>query len=426
MLTFSLVVAALLAQSGEAPPVLTLEQALREARRNNLDIQQAEARLYQADQAAAKAWSYYLPQITAQGIYTYNEPAVALPAGFIPGFPEVVITPRNQLNALAQARQALIAPALWPTIAAAHTGERVAGLNVENARREVLFGVARTYYGAASLRQLVTVQERTLSLAREREKDARVRYQAGSTPKVAFLRAEIDRAQSEQDLKRAQNDYASARLALGTLLVRSGDFEVEIPASPKALEGDLEATALRERPDVLAARSGVDLARQQRSAAWLKYAPSVGAFGQVLWSNFTGFSGHETTWAAGVSVSWNLLDGGLREAEIREASGKVAESEAGSRAAELRAVEEVRRARLDLESALANRSKAEERVQLARENARLVEVAFRAGAATYLEATDAAESLRQAEISLVAESLAADLAKLQLQKAVGGFGEVPR
>lgn len=426
MIAPTLVAAALLAQAGEAAPVLTLEQALREARRNNLDIQQAEARLHQADQAAAKAWSYYLPQVSVQGAYTYNEPAVVLPAGFLPGFPEVVITPRDMLTAQASARQALIAPALWPAIAAARSGERVAGLSTENARREVLFGVARTYYGAASVRQLVTVQERTLSLASEREKDARVRYQAGSIPKVAFLRAEIDRAQAEQDLKRAQNQYDSAKLALGTLLMHQGGFEVEIPASPRAPEGDLEAAALRERPDVLAAASAVDLARQQRSAAWLRYAPSLGAFGQVTWANFKAFAPTETVWAAGLAVSWNLLDGGLREAEIREANGKVAEAEAASRAAQARAVEEVRRARLDLESALANRSKAEERVQLARENARLVEVAFRAGAATYLESTDAAESLKQAEISLVAESLASDLAKLQLQKAAGTFGELAR
>ena len=426
MIAPTLVAVALLAQAGETAPVLTLEQALREARRNNLDIQQAEARLHQADQASAKAWSYYLPQVSLQGAYTFNEPEVALPAGTLPGLGELVITPRNMLTAQASARQALVAPALWPSIAAAHSGERVAGLNVENARREVLFGVARTYYGAAGARQLVTVQERTLSLAREREKDARVRYQAGAIPKVAFLRAEIDRAQAEQDLKRAQNQYASVKLALGTLLMHQGEFEVEIPASPRAPEGDLEAAALRERPDVLAAASTVDLARQQRSAAWLKYAPSLGAFGLVTWANLTGFSGRETAWAAGLGVSWNVLDGGLREAEIREANGKVAEAEAASRAAQARAVEEVRRARLDLESALANRSKAEERVQLARENARLVEVAFRAGAATYLEATDAAESLKQAEISLVAESLASDLAKLQLQKAAGTFGEMAR
>lgn len=417
---------ALLAQSGETPPVVTLEQALQEARRNNLDIQQAEARLHQADQAVAKALSSYLPQLSVQGSYTYNEPAVVLPAGVLPGLPEVVITPRDQLSAVAAARQAIIAPALWPAISAAHAGERAAGLNTENARREVLFGVARAYYGAASLRQLVTVQERTLSLASQREKDARVRFQAGSIPKVAFLRAEIDRAQAEQDLKRAQNEYASAKLALGTLLMHPGEFEVEVPGSPREPEGDLEAAALRDRPDVLAAASAADAARRQRAAAWLKYAPSLGAFGQLRWSNFSGFSGRETAWAAGLNVSWSVLDGGLREAEIREANGKVAEAEAASRAAQARALEEVRRARLDLESALANRSKAEERVQLARENARLVEVAFRAGAATYLEATDAAESLKQAEISVVNESLASDLAKLQLQKAAGSFGEVAR
>jgi outer membrane protein TolC len=425
MTATSLLAAALLLQSGGALPVLTLEQALREGRQKNLDIQQADARLRQAEQLSSRAWSYYLPQISAQGGYTYNEPAVALPAGTLgPGSPAVVITPRDQLAALAEARQALIAPALWPTIAAAYTGERVAGLNVENVRREVLFGVAQAYYGVANFRELVVVAERQLSLTREREKDARVRFQAGASPKVGLLRAEIDRAQAEQDLKRSQNAYESARLALATLLVRPVDFVVEIPPPPKPPEGDLEATALRQRPDVLAAVSTVELARQQRTAAWLQYAPSVGAFGVLRWTNFTGFSGNQTTWAAGVGVTWNLLDGGLREAEIREADARVAEAEAARQNAENRAVQEVRNARLDMESALANKAKAAERVALARENERLVSVSYKAGSATYLESTDATESLRQAEISLVTESLAADLATLRLLKAAGSFREM--
>ena len=450
MIAPSLLAAALFLQSGGALPVLTLEQALREARQKNLDIEQAEARLHQADQATAKAWSFHLPQVTAGGSYTRNseEARFALPKGYwvrdkgIPQGPpgpeqttlalesqgdiEAVIQKQDQLGGQVEVKQALVAPALWPAIASAYAGERVAEHGTEAARREVLFGVAQAYYGAASLRQLVSVQERTLSLAREREKDARVRFQAGATPKVAFLRAEIDRAQAEQDLKRAQNDYASAKLALATLLLHPEGFEVEVPTSPRAPEGDLEGAALRERPDVLAAAAGVDLARDGRLGAWARYLPSLGAFGQVRWSNVGGFTGKSTTWAAGVGLTWSIFDGGLREAEIREGNGKVAEAEAARRAAEVRAVEEVRRARLDLESALANKSKAEERLQLARENARLVDVAFRAGAATYLESTDAAEALRQAEISLVAESLAADLATLRLQKAAGSFGELAR
>ncbi|HYQ80303.1 MAG TPA: TolC family protein, partial [Anaeromyxobacteraceae bacterium] len=98
MIAPSLLAAALWLQSGPAPQVLTLEQALREARQKNLDIQQAEARLRQAQQLSSRAWSYYLPQITAAGAYTYNHPAVALPAGTLgPGSPEVVITPQEQL-----------------------------------------------------------------------------------------------------------------------------------------------------------------------------------------------------------------------------------------------------------------------------------------------------------------------------------------
>ncbi len=452
MIATSLLAAALLLQPGEAL-VLTLEQALREARQKNLDIQQAEARLRQAEQLSWKAWSYYLPQVTASGAYTRNSAAaeVSLPTGYwvqnmgtdqippsgTPGtatpyalqpmsFITAVIQKQDQLGAQLDVKQALLAPALWPALAAAHTAERVAGLTVENARREVLFGVAQAYYGAAGLHQLVEVSERQLALTREREKDARVRFQAGASPKVALLRAEIDRAQAEQDLKRSQNAYQSARLALATLLVRPVDFEVEVPPAPRPPEGDPEAAALRDRPDVLAAASSVDLATQLRTAAWLKYAPSVGAFGQLRWSNLTGFTGQEITWAAGVGVSWNLLDGGLREAEIREANARVAEADAARRNAEARAVEEVRRARLDMESALANKAKASERVALARENQRLVSVSYRAGSATYLESTDATESLRQAEISLVTESLAADLAALRLQKAAGDFREVAR
>ncbi|HYQ80079.1 MAG TPA: TolC family protein [Anaeromyxobacteraceae bacterium] len=451
MIAPSLLAAALWLQSGPAPQVLTLEQALREARQKNLDIQQAEARLRQAQQLSAKAWSYYLPQIVAGGSYTHNSTGaeVTLPTGYYvqnmgtdqipppgtPGTPTpyalqpagsitAVIQKQDQLGAQVDVKQTLIAPYLWPTIAAAYSGERVAGLSTENVRREVLFGVAQAYYGVTNLKQLVEVAERQLSLTREREKDARVRFQAGAAPKVALLRAEIDRAQAEQDLKRAQNAHESARLALATLLVRPVDFEVEIPPTPKPPEGDAEAAALRDRPDVLAAVSTVDLTREQRTAAWLQYAPSLGAFGQVTWANFTGFSGHETTWAAGLALSWNLLDGGLREAQIREANARVAEAEAARQNTETRAVEEVRQARLDMESALANKAKAAERVALARENERLVAVSYKAGSATYLESTDATESLRQAEISLVTESLAADLATLRLLKAAGAFREM--
>jgi outer membrane protein TolC len=86
-----------------------------------------------------------------------------------------------------------------------------------------------------------------------------------------------------------------------------------------------------------------------------------------------------------------------------------------------RAREEVARYQLELQSALANRSKAQEAVELARESQRLTDVSFRAGVATYLEVADTNTTLTQAEVGLVAERLQASLAALRLLKTVGAF-----
>jgi outer membrane protein TolC len=97
----------------------------------------------------------------------------------------------------------------------------------------------------------------------------------------------------------------------------------------------------------------------------------------------------------------------------------VAEADASLAAASVKVREEVRRARLELASARANRTKAEEQVALARENQRLVDAAFRAGQSTSLEATDANAAVATAELAAANEALGADLAALRLLRAAG-------
>ncbi len=446
------------AQPGPALPVLTLDETYREAAKGNLDLVQAQARLDQAKQLSWKAWSYYLPQITATGQYTRNEVEATLPvpqgyviqqfpgdvlpppgSTFPPGVPvgaptpyalvpynveNIVVQKRDQLSAQLAVRQAILSPQAWFGIAEAYGGERIAALNVDNGRREVLFGVAQVYFGVAGLKQAVVVGERQVAITRDHERDARVRYQAGTTPKVALLRAEIDRSQAEQDLKRAQNSLLVQKVALATLLGRSTvDFDVEIPPQQRAPTdaAALEQAALRDRPDVLASQQNLSLAETTRNAVYAQYAPSLGAFGLVNWVNAQGFTGKTLNWAIGLSATWTLFDGGLREATLRENQARVAEADAAYRSSELRAREEVQQSLLQLDSALANRAKAKEQVDLARENAKLIEVNYKAGAATYLEVTDANQQLLSAEIGFITNDIAANLAALSVQKAAGAF-----
>ena len=434
--------------------ILTFREAIDSARTQNLDIQQLDARVEQAKQFTWKAWSFYLPQVGAgvQVLRNQNEVNFSLPGsyyvrdmgspqgppagGTVPGDPtnytlypssvvDAVVQPLVQTQGQVKLSQAIIAPQAIVAILNSYKAEKTVDYNVQQARRDILFGVAQLYYGVASLQELVAVQERQVVLTKERERDARVRYEAGTGAKVGLLRAEIDRAQAEEDLKRSQIDFQRARLALAEALDRPDDFDIVIPeAPPKPGGGDLEQQALQLRPDVKAAAEALSLAYGERTRIVMQYLPSIGVFGAYNYLTASTFTPNNFTWQVGVGLTWNILDGGLREASIREATARIAEADAAKRQVDLRAVTRVKQAELDLQGAVANRAKAKERVGLAQENARLVDVAYKAGAATYLESTDSVQTLRQAEVGLVAESLNVDLATLKLLNAVGAYSEV--
>ena len=172
----------------------------------------------------------------------------------------------NQLGAQVQLNQALFAPALCMAIKSARIAEDVAGLSTEAARREILFGGAQLYFAAAGLKQAADVQARLLEVFTAREKDAQVSYEAGAQPKVALLRAQIDRTRAEQDLVRARNSYLSTIQALATLLNEPADFDVVVPGEPVLPAGieELEK-AMQKRPDVEAAQRNIDLAQAGHS-----------------------------------------------------------------------------------------------------------------------------------------------------------------
>jgi outer membrane protein TolC len=438
MSALALFAAVVLAQATPAPveplspspaprkKVLTLREAIDSARTQNLDIQQLDAKVQAARQLTWKAWSSYLPQVNAGVQLARNQYEVSfeIPTGPTSSV-TTVVQPIDQTNGQVKLTQALLAPQAIVLIQNAYKAQRTIDYTIQQTRRDILFGVAQLYYGVASLQELSAVQERQVVLTKERERDSRVRFEAGTGTKVGLLRAEIDRAQAEEDLKRSQIDFQRARLALATALDRPDDFDIVIPDSPQQPKGaDLEKQALDLRPDVKAAAEALDLAQGERTRIYMQYLPSIGAFGAYNYASTSTFNPNAFSWQVGLGLTWTLLDGGLREASVREQTAKIAEADAYKRLVDLKAVNRVKEAQLDLQGAVANRAKARERTGLAQENARLVDVAYKAGAATYLESTDSVQTLRQAEVGLVAESLNVDLATLKLLNAVGAFGEV--
>ncbi len=465
MLAWFVVSSAVLATAPALAPELSLQDALSQAAQENLDLASGRARLEQARAQQRQALAGYLPHLSVGGSYTLNstEAEIALPTGYLirdvgapqgppfdpsrepgvdnpPGaqtplvmvpesFTELTVQRRHQLAAQADFRQVIFAPTLWANIVAAGKATKMAELRFEHSRQELLYGVAQAWFAAAGLRETALVQERLLQTVRQQADNAKVRVQAGAAPKLDALRAEIDLAQSEQDLERTRLAYESARSSLATLLGRAPDFEVPPtgqlppPAEPPPSEETLPQAV--ERSDVQAARVQQDLAESARRGALGSYLPTLSFSARYQIANVEGFAGRPDTWALTLGANWTLWDGGVREAQLREARAALVEAETGVRAARLRAEDELRRAYLEVQSARANQAKALRQVELARESLQLARTAWEAGAGTSLDVSLATSALLGAELSLLGEKVSAHLATLQVLKAAGAFDVKP-
>ncbi len=443
--------------AAEPAPTLTLPQALEEAESQNFDLRQARERLAQARLQWRKVLAGYLPTVTAGGSYTRNqsEATLSLPNGYwlrdlsgVPGFdpatvngpvsPDVpgqpsttVLMPsgfdsitvqkQDQLGAQFQLQQALLVPSLWPAFGLADLGGEVAQASVEAARQEVLFGVAQLYYLAAGQKEALAVRREFLESALVTERQARMRYEAGTAPKLDLLLAQTERSAAEQELALAGQAYATARIALATLLDHAGDFEVVVPVPVSVEEPGLAQEDGRERPDVVAARLSRTLAEKSHDATWYRYLPNVVATATYQLSNVSGFTNETGQWAIGVGASWTLWDGGAREVELEETASKAREAGVALAGAERRARDEVRTAAFELESARANVLKSAEQVRLAREAMLLADTSYAAGTSTQVEVSKARSQLKGAELAALLERLKVEVSAMKLLKAAGKF-----
>lgn len=434
-------------------PLLPLDQALTMARARNLDLKAAVARYEAAKEIIGKTWSGYLPQLSASGSYTRNNigAAFAAPSGLyirqgvpetqyyappppnlpgtipnppltvVPTYQSIVVQEQNQWTGKISGSQNILALSLIASIRAATLTARAAELTLENTRRQILFGVAQQYYAAAGLRRAAEVQAQLLEIETGREKDAQVRFDAGSVNKIFLLRAQIDKSQAEQNLRATRYGYTASKAALAILLERSADFEVDIPPELVLPEGldKLEDVAPVRRADVLSLKMQAEAADANHTSVILSYLPTVNFNGAYQISNATGFTGLEGSWYFSFGLNWTLFDGGLREATLREAAANARAAADSATSLDLQSKEQVRTAQLQLESARVNREKAADQVKLARENLALVRINTEAGAATYLEQEDAISALDQAELVLIQETLNSQLGVLAVENAAG-------
>jgi len=294
---------------------------------------------------------------------------------------------------------------------------------VEARFRTALF-IESDFYDVLAQQELVRVAEERVRRAGEQLGVARARVLTGGAVQTDSLQLVLELNRARVDLLRQRSQLRVARLQLGRRVgsptpVGAAPVGPTPPAALPITEEDAVAEALGEGPAALAARADARAASAAVRSAWSLYLPSVTLTGQVSAFDVSFFPNATTRSSVGFTIALPIWNNGQREIALSRARSARAVAEATRRDTELAVRRDVVEAYEAYRTARASFDLAEEAVTVARENLRVQDERYRAGATTILDLVIAQVDLAAAEADLVQARYATRLALAGMEALLG-------
>ena len=412
---------AALAPAGAQAP-LGLERAVQLALERNERGRTAQLQGEAADARVAKARAFFFPDLTLVGNYTRRAYQTVREVGG----EQVIIQRRNVLAPRATATLTLFDPRALPLYRQTRRERDAAKLNAREDRRLLGFEAADAFLRTLSAEQVHEAARRRLDLAEQSLADARARFSAQLVGSNDVTRAELELATARHQATRAQGEKESAYLHLGYLLdtpvagsLVAPQELLQIAAQPPGEETPLIEGALRSRLDLAASQRHAEAQAAAAGEPLRRLLPSLNANGQYRMTNEGGLSGRTRDWSAGMDLTWSIFDRGQLWADRSERRALARIADLAAQAAVRRAALEVRTALVALTSQQAAIDQAQVAAQVARVNAAQTAELYRQGLTSALAVADASARLFEAEVALAREQYGVALAYLDLRSARG-------
>jgi outer membrane protein len=227
---------------------LTMEAAVASSLEANESLRAAWRGLGAARSQVREAWGSVMPQVHFHASYTRNLdlPQFFLPARFLdPDAPADAVVPvqAGTDNAwLAQGRvdQPLFDAAAFLGVGAADRYATYEGEVVRGEAQQVVTRTRLRYYDVLLAQEQVRLTAESVARVERVLNETRALYRAGLASEYDVLRLEVELANLEPNLRRAENARASARRALAV--------EMGVEAVPGELAGSLLELELPARP----------------------------------------------------------------------------------------------------------------------------------------------------------------------------------
>jgi outer membrane protein TolC len=419
---------------------LSLQEALSETRRNNHDLAAARAMLEEARGDSERAFDALLPTVSASGLYTHNyrdvpysslfkakdipaQQAAAL-SSLTSSLGDISVLKGDALQGTLGVNVPLASAPAWFNLAAARANYRANEANNAVTETTVLYAAALTFYAAAGADELIDARTHAVEVARKTLLNAQASFQAGKATRLDIDRAQLASVNAEQALREAQDTRDAAYRSLATITgVRDG-----VRVAPVAPSGDAppDTHALVERsfdlrPEFGAYRANIAASVEQSKSALWQWAPTLSGFGNANVFNYKGITGDEYSWAFGLQLSWTIFDGGIRDANRRQAEARRIENAERETALQSTIADDIVNASRAVGTKRQGVSSAERAASIAGEALDLVRIQYSAGTATQLDVLQAQDSLIAAEVQRAQARFDLALADLSLRRQSGTF-----
>lgn len=413
-----------LALAAPAPQVLTLEQALTAAAQTSLEVLIGRETVNQAVASALRERSGLLPQVTLDATQRRSRTASVGGALVTSGI-------NNRFDAVLNGRIDLLDPERIATYKAATYAVAVAQLGQEQLREVVAATVADTYF--TQLRNLRRIEVLDSNIARSRSlvELAHNQLNAGVATQIDVTRAEAQLAIDEQarlqqdtvvqaselQLKQVLGLDLSRPLQLADTRLRRREIAMDLAA--------YEEKALAQRADYLAARKLLDQTDIEVRAARYGRLPSLAVIGSYGYATAEAFDGRENrVWSGSLAMSVPVFDSARTRSLTDYALSRRRAQELRVQNLQSQIGAEVRLARQDASSRLAQIAVAEKGYQLAEQELQLAERRFQQGVADNRELVEAQNRLAAASDNQVEAAYNYQLSRIELHRVLGRVGDV--
>jgi outer membrane protein len=411
--------------------VLTLDEAVAMALRQNPFHLAAQEKENQARAGIRQAVSGFLPTLNAQGTDTLAEKLFVLEfPSMIPGEPPTRMTvdfTKDYQMAVSFGVPLFTGGRNVAGYKQAKYGLQASQETVRLSEQETIYNVKRSFYGYLLAREFSSVAEEALALAEKFRENVKNLYEVGMASKFDLLRSEVQVANLKPQAIKARNGVDVAALALKTAIGVGLDTPVEIrgelvaPPLDEVTEAVIEE-AQAQRPELRQLDYQRRMAGEMLKIARGSLMPTVAIGGSYnFWSDALNLrkGNWQNFYTINLSLTVPIFNGFESRARIGQSKAAIRELDWTRKGLSEAIAFEVRQAVLNHNQARETLLSQEKNVEQAREAVRIAELNYTEGLATNLDVSTAQVALSQARTNYSQALYDCVISQAQLEKAIG-------